>query len=208
MHEMYARHFKPHGHRPFCVRIQHEFGRRFVRPEDLLSLQDILILQSHSARYCPQTYGNLPYRLMCDQLSLDTVCDRAVRPCNGPRVLVRPHWHRLQAMFCARDALAHARTLLRSIVLLQQACLAAPHHHELPKDGESTPRRHPRPTPGAQCSPRLPTPRRRQQRGGGAAAACRRRPAPPPPRGRRRRHAARSLRSTSSPLQRTFVSTT
>lgn len=65
----------------------------------------MFILLSHSARYCHQTYGNLQCRLMCHQLSLDTVCDRAVRPPalpgKGPRVLVRPHWHRLQAMFCA-----------------------------------------------------------------------------------------------------------
>jgi len=112
----------------------------------------MLILQSLSARVCHHTYGNLPCRLMCHQLSLDTVCDRAVRPPalpgKGPPVLVRPHWHRLQAMFCARDVLAHVLTLLRSIVLLHQDCLAAPHHHELPKDSESTPRLH------ATCAPR------------------------------------------------------
>ena len=77
-----------------------------------------------------------------DQSSLGAVCDRAVRPPalpgKGPRVLVRPHWHRLQAVFFARYALAHALALLRSIVLVRQACLAAPHHHDLPKDGECT----------------------------------------------------------------------
>ena len=45
-------------------------------------------------------------------------------------------------MFCARYALAHELALLRSIVLLRQARLAAPHHHELPKHGESTQRLH------------------------------------------------------------------
>ena len=31
MHMMYARHFKPHGYRLFCVRMQHKSVRRFVK---------------------------------------------------------------------------------------------------------------------------------------------------------------------------------
>ena len=91
------------------------------------------VLQPVSARYCRQTYGNLPCRRMCHRSSLDTVCDRALRapllPCKVPSVLARPPWHRLQDAFCDRHALVHALALLRCIILLRQACLAAPHPH-------------------------------------------------------------------------------
>ena len=70
---------------------------------------------------------------MCHRSSLDTVCDRALRapllPCKVPSVLARPPWHRLQDAFCDRHALVHALALLRCIILLRQACLAAPHPH-------------------------------------------------------------------------------
>ena len=46
MHKTYASPFKAHGNRPFCVRMQHESVRRFVRPAKLTG-------HSHpAARFC------------------------------------------------------------------------------------------------------------------------------------------------------------
>ena len=91
MHMVYARHFKPHGYRLFCVRMQHESVRRFVKLVEQSTIKN-LFLQPDSARYCRQTYGNLPCRLICHQSGLDTVCGRALGAPSLPcRFFFLPH---------------------------------------------------------------------------------------------------------------------